>query len=197
MNTRWQRTMAKLERQKAELVRRIEAWPNEWLTSKSGPAEWSVLEVLDHVRKTELAVLHSCEQNLKSPTHSVTLDERAKTVALLAMMRLPVRLRVPEPVSFVLPDRVFSLQSVLNAWTTQRLNLRSFLSSLTPNDESVGAVFHPAAGWMDVRRAMSFLSVHLRHHEYQIQRIEENIRSIWGNGPTVCDLPRVAPHVSD
>lgn len=173
MNAGLQRTIERLERQKAELVRRIQAWPQDWLAYKPTPAEWSALEVLDHLRKTELAVLHSCEKNLKSRQHSVTPFERTKALVLLSMMRLPIKIKVPEPVSFVRPDRVTSLQTVLDSWSAQRLLLKTFWGALMTSDEHVGVVFHPAVGWMDLHSTMNFLSVHLRHHEYQLQRIKK------------------------
>ena len=154
-------------------MRRIKTWPHEWLTYKPAPASWSALGVLDHLRKTELAVLHSCESNLKSQKHSVTPFERTKAVVLLAVMRLPIKLKVPEPVSFVRPGHVSSLQTVLDSWLAQRLLLKEFMGALTTSVEHVGFVFHPAVGWMDLRATMSFLSVHLQHHEYQLRRIKK------------------------
>ena len=172
MNLSLRSTIRRLELQKAELVRRIEAWPSEWLACKPSPSEWSALEVLDHLRKTELAVLHSCEKNLKSREYLVTPTERAKTVLLLTMMRLPIKLKVPEPVSFVLPDGVTCLEAELTLWSAQRLLLNSFLEALPTIDGSVGAIYHPATGWMNLRAALRFLSVHIRHHEFQLQRIK-------------------------
>jgi hypothetical protein len=173
MTARLQRMIARLERQKAELVRRIEEWPQDWLSYKPVPAEWSALEVLDHLRKTEMAVLRPCEQNLKSSKHSVTPFERDKAVAFLAIMQLPIRLKVPEPVSFVRPDHSTFLQTVLDSWAAQRFQLNVFEGVLKPSDENVGLVFHPAVGWMAFHASLSFLSAHLRHHEYQLQRIKK------------------------
>jgi DinB superfamily len=173
MNAGLQRMVVRLERQKAALVRRIEAWPHDWLADKPAPSEWSALEVLDHLRKTELAVLHSCETNLKSRHHVVSPYERGKALVFLAMMRLPIKVRVPEPVSFVLPGHVISLHTVLESWAAERALLKAFLEPLTASTENVGLVFHPAVGWMNLTAAMSFLSVHLRHHEYQLRRIKK------------------------
>ena len=164
--------MARLERQKAAMVRRLEAWPPEWVERKPAPSEWSALEVLDHLRKTESAVLHSCEKNLASHVHRVTLAARAKTAVLLSFMRLPVKLKVPAPVSFVRPDVVTSLETELGRWSAQRLDLKAYLEACPQADGTVGAIHHPVAGWMNLRATMAFLSVHIRHHEYQLKRLE-------------------------
>ena len=173
MNAARQRTIGRLERQKAELIRRLEAWPQDWLTFKPAPAAWSVLEVIDHVRKTELAVLRSCERSLKTRKDAVTPSESVKARLLLAMLRLPIRLEVPEPVSFVRPDHVTSFQDVLDSWSVERLLLREFVGAFMRIAENVGLVFHPAVGWMNLGTTLKFLSVHLRHHEYQLQRIKK------------------------
>lgn len=175
MNASLQKPMKRLERQKAELVRRIEAWPPEWAARKPAPSEWSALEVINHLRKTELAVLDSCERNLRSRERLVTSAERTKTVLLLSVMRLPIKLKVPEPASFVLPDVVTSLETELNLWCGQRLRLHAFLDALPNIDDAAGAIYHPAAGWMNLRATMTFLSVHIRHHEYQLQRLQKTL----------------------
>jgi DinB superfamily len=175
-------TIERLERQKARLVRPIKTWPHEWLTYKPTPASWSALDVLDHLRKTELAVFQSCEHNLKSSNQTVTLRERARGILFLAIMRLPVRVRVPDPVSFVLPGRVTSLQTVLDSWSAQRALLKAFLGAMGTANENVGVTFHPAVGWMNLRGAMSFLSVHIRHHEYQLRRIKKHIEAAGSSG---------------
>lgn len=162
----------RLEQERAELIRRLEAWPREWLTHKPGPAEWSALEVLDHLRKTELAVTHSVERNLESREHRVTRSERARAAALLLMMRLPIKLKVPEPVSFVRPDPSTSLETVLHSWQATSFQLKELVETFGTDAEDVGLVFHPAAGWMDVRAALSFLLVHLHHHQFQFQKIK-------------------------
>jgi len=167
-----QRMMGRLERQKTELISRIDTLPHDWLAFKSAPAAWSVLEVIDHLRKTELAVLRSCERNMKTRKDAVTSSERVKAVLLLAMMRLPVMVKVPRPVSFVRPDHVTSLQAVLDSWSVERVRLREFVGAFPRSAEPVGLVSHPAVGWMNLATILGFLSVHLRHHEYQLERIK-------------------------
>jgi len=173
MNAGLQHTIGRLERQKAELLQWIEQRPHGWLAYKPTPVKWSALEVLDHLRKAELVVLHSCKENLKSQKHLVTPSERAKAILFLTIMRLPTKVRVPEAVSFVRPDPVTSLQAVLESWAAERALLKAFFGSLPTSTENVGLVFHPTVGWMNLRTVMSFLSVHLRHHEYQLRRIKK------------------------
>jgi len=173
MNAGLQRTIGRLERHKAELVQWIEQWLHGRLAYKPTPVKWSALEVLDHLRKTELAVLHSCERNLKSRKHLVSPSERAKAILFLTMIRLPIKVTVPEAASFVRPYPITYLQTVLESWAAERALLKAFLGSLPTSTENVGLVFHPTVGWMNLRTVMSFRSVHLRHHEYQLRRIKK------------------------
>jgi DinB superfamily len=172
MNAARQRMMGRLERQKTELIRKIDALPQEWLAFKYAPTAWSVLEVIDHLRKTELAVLRSCERGLKTRKDASTPSENFKAGLLLAMMRLPIKLKVPESVSYVRPDHVTSLQAVLDSWSMERLLLTQFVGAFPKNAEHVGLVFHPAVGWMTLGTTLWFLSAHLGHHENQLQRIK-------------------------
>jgi hypothetical protein len=171
MTTARRRMVERLERQKTELIRRIDALPQDWLAFKSAPAAWSVLEVIDHLRKTELAVLRSCDRGLRTRKDATTPSENIKAVLLFAMMGLPIKLKVPESVSYVHPDHVTSLQAVLDSWSMERLLLMQFVGDFPKNVERVGLVFHPAVGWMTLATSLSFLSAHLAHHEYQVQRI--------------------------
>ena len=115
----------------------------------------------------------SCQENLKSREHTVTRSERAKVVALLGMMRLPIKLKVPESVSFVRPDPVTSLEHILNSWTAGVFDLTKLVADFRIEDCDVGLIFHPVAGWMNIRAALTFVSVHLRHHQFQLRRIKE------------------------
>ena len=117
--------------------------------------------------------MQSCEKNLKSRKNTVTRAERAKAVVFLAMMRLPIKVKVPEAVSFVRPDPVTSIEGVLASWNAGALQLTAFVEALSAGTEDIGLVFHPAIGWMDIRAALTFLEVHLRHHQFQLDRIRK------------------------
>ena len=167
----------RLERWKADLVHLLRGWSSDDLARKPSPSAWSALEVLDHLLKTEIAVRQSCEENLKSRANVVTLAERAKSIALLFMMRTPIRIRVPDEASFVLPETPASLESLVARWDAERMELRKWLGTLTENARNIGVMRHPATGWLDINRALEFLFVHLRHHQFQIRRIAACIAS--------------------
>jgi hypothetical protein len=164
-------SFGRLEHRKAEVLRLLNRWPEEDLARKPSPGAWSALEVLDHLLKTEASVRHSCQENLKSRHNIVTLAAKARAVTFLTLMRTPVRVTVPAAVSFVLPEAPASLENVLSRWDAERRELRMLLGTLTEEAGNVGVLRHPAVGWLDLRGALAFLSVHLRHHEFQIRRI--------------------------
>jgi hypothetical protein len=171
MNARVEREVARLDHQKAEMLRRVRAWPSEWLMYRSSPVEWSAVQVLEHLAKTELSVVRSCETNWKSREHTVSRIEGLRAAALVAIMHLPVRVSAPPAVSRILPGEPLSLDAVMDLWAVHRLSLAAFLRSIGTGDGRVGLIFHPAAGWINLWTTLRFISAHIRHHEYQLQRI--------------------------
>lgn len=167
--------LASLDRTKQrshDIVSEVERLSAEQVRHRPSEVEWSVLEVLDHLRRTESAIHRSCEENIRLRRHRVSAQERVKAKFFLLMLRLPVRVKVPSTVSFVLPSMPESLQKVLDAWKQEHLRFRDFLAKVTARDAGIGAVKHPAVGWLDLRGALLFLSVHLRHHYFQIDRLK-------------------------
>lgn len=171
MSARVEREMARLNHRKSEVLRRLQDWPSEWLMYRSSPVEWSAVQVLEHLAKTELSVVRSCETNWKSREKTVSRIERLRAAGLIALMHLPVRVSVPQTVSRILPGEPLSLEAVMDLWAAHRLSLVSFLRSIGPGDDSVGLIYHPVAGWINLWTTLRFVSAHIRHHEYQLQRI--------------------------
>ncbi len=171
MESRYLPAFKRLERKKADLLRLLHGWPAVDLARQPSPGSWTALEVLDHLLKTEMAVRHSCERNLKSRANVVTVAEKAKAIAFLLMLRTPVRVKVPEEASFVLPEAPASLEFLMTSWDAERLKLGGLLGTTAQNAGNVGVMRHPATGWLGMDHALAFLSVHLRHHQYQLRRI--------------------------
>jgi len=171
MQQPYEAAFATLDREKTTLLRSLEDWDEERLFDRPAPDQWSAIEVVEHLRKTEFAALESCRTHLKESSHIVSRQERVKAVLLDCMMRLPVRVTVPAEARFVLPGRPTSRKTVLAAWASERLQLKEFLDCVPESLKDYGAMRHPVIGWMTVRSALAFLSAHLRHHQFQIRRI--------------------------
>src|SRR5690242_9659782 len=88
------RTFSKLEAEKQRVLARLEAWPEERLTRRPPGGGWCALEVIDHVIRTEGAVLAMMKTN-RGAGNRATVSQRLRGLMVLAIMIFPVRVKVP------------------------------------------------------------------------------------------------------
>ena len=132
-------------------------------------AAWTVAEVLDHVVRVERQVL----EGARKPNVQRTVWRRRRIRRLLTWLvfGLGVRIKVPERVRQVTPERDANLKEVRARWGDVRAEWRQFLSTITPEQLDLLAIKHPLAGPFTYRDVLKFLEWHLRHHRRQIGRI--------------------------
>ena len=166
-----QNLFAKLERQKQTMLAELAPWPMERTSLRPGPAEWSALDVLDHLIKVEIAFLRSVRKHLPNG-HPITARERLQTMLVISLMKSPLRVKVPAASKMVLPDLESDPSGMAARWSLVRSDIGSLLQSIQPEQLRCGLFRHPVGGWMAIPNALAFLSAHLSHHRYQIRRIE-------------------------
>jgi DinB superfamily len=163
-------TLAKLEKQKTDLLFRLENWPPDKLNRRPGPAEWSVLEVLDHIVKTEVQILSAARTGLERP-HRIGIADKLRTLFLQAIFSSDRKVKVPVNSRGVLPGSDLHLSRIVARWNDSRAELHSFVAR--GNSELLGrGIFkHPVGGWMGMEEILEFFAVHIVHHQYQLRRI--------------------------
>lgn len=165
----------RLQCQKLAVLSQMKGLTPEQLNLRPEPSGWSVLEVLDHVTKVESALLDNVRINL-AQSASVTLKERAGAWLVVAVMLSPIRIKVPASATAVLPE-LTSLAAIASNWDQIRSSMHQLLTSLQPEDFRRGLFRHPVCGWMTIAGALTFLSAHLHHHRYQINRLKAGSRA--------------------
>lgn len=130
---------------------------------------WTIPEVVDHVVRVERSVLEGARKPGVQRTE--WRPKRLKRLLVWAAFRLGVRIRVPQRVRHVTPERGVDLEEVRARWSVLREEWREFLSTVTPDQLGQLAVKHPIAGPFSYRDVLKFLEWHLRHHRRQIGRI--------------------------
>ncbi len=146
------------------------SWSAERLRFKSDPAAWSILDVLDHLFKTEASLVRTAQTSLDK-ARKVGLRERVGAMVVTGVMRSPLRVKVPATASAVLPGRAPDLAVITPRWDKVRVEMTDLVGRLTPEQLTCGLFKHPISGWMTMPQALRFVSAHLRHHEYQLARI--------------------------
>ena len=163
------RAFLHLESQKSLLLSKLAAMPDSALQHKPTAAEWSALEIADHLVRTESGIVAAAIEFLPQRV-PVPASDRIRGRMIEWLFRTPAKVKVPPTVSEVLPGHGISLEAVAARWTETRLLLRETLESATPESCRLGAFRHPVAGWMDLSQTLRFFSVHIIHHQYQLRR---------------------------
>jgi uncharacterized damage-inducible protein DinB len=169
---RWSR----LEQGKIAFLATLSSWNEVQLHSRRSPGCWSALEVLDHVVKTESAFLAEMSKASAGSGRRPGLPDRMRGVALVTMMSLPVRVKVPAAAAMVLPDTLCEWNELRIAWDTVRARLLAWIEQNAASVDDRGLVRHPVSGWLSLSQSLAFLAAHLQHHRYQLQRIQRSHR---------------------
>lgn len=173
------RTLQRLESRRTKLCAALSAWSPEEQRYRSTPASWCVLEVVDHLVRTESSILAMMCRNL-SAGNPIPLRDRYRTLALKVLMRTPIRVKAPQSAArLVAPSDLQDFDSLTRKWIKERTQLAAFVNSLTEEQQNSGLFHHPVGGWTDAAGALAFLDAHLAHHQFQINRI----RTAWQRRP--------------
>ena len=167
------RTFSKLEAEKQRVLARLDAWPEDRLTRRPPNGGWSALEVIDHVIRTEAAVLAMMKGN-RGAGNRATVTQRLRGLMVFAVMVLPVRVKVPPGLDRLHPSTANrTLADLTKEWSRCRIALAHFTGSLSGAELREGLAKHPYGGWINAHDTLQFLRVHLRHHTYQIGRLPQ------------------------
>ena len=160
-----------LQRQKEAVLLGVSTWPAERLRFRPQPTAWSTLNVLDHLLKTEQGVFDAVGKSLPGG-HPVTWKDRFGEWMVIGVMRSPIRVKVPASAQTVLPGETSDLPMITKQWQETREQAAQLLASLSPGQLRCGLFQHPIAGWMTMLQTVRFLSAHLQHHGYQLNRLK-------------------------
>jgi len=175
MTPQLRRRLDKLNAQKQSLLASIESLSASDLAWRPELGAWCVLDVVDHLMKVERTMVEGFKGNL-ALRNPVPLVDRLRAYGLLGLMLSPIRVKVPTLALNTLPEMTSSLPVMVERWMQFRSEMAQLISMLAPEELLFGATRHPVSGWMDVRLALAFLSAHLRHHAYQVKRLQSAIK---------------------
>ena len=173
MTPRLQKPFDQLQAQTEKLLAQLAGWSPEQLRHRPNPAAWCAAEVLDHLARTDRGIFATMRRTVNSDvTNPVTTKDRLTTAMVLAAMRSTARTKVPPAASLVLPDPTCDPAAAIAELLATHTELGTFLDQLPSAQLANGVFRHPVGGWMNPARTVTFLAVHMRHHRYQIDRIQ-------------------------
>ncbi|WP_109484565.1 DinB family protein [Occallatibacter savannae] len=170
-------SLSTLEEQKHELLRELNRWSPVQLAFHPSANEWSALNMLDHLIRTEREILAVIYRN-DGQYHRFGMTDRLKNRLLCALFRTGRKVKVPSSARMVLPAEEAEFSALVAEWDEIRTKLDQNLQRLLQSYTGVAVFRHPVAGWMDMPAVLDFLSVHLVHHGFQLARLRNASRHL-------------------
>jgi len=178
--------LARLERQRAEVLGSLHGLGPAQLRFRPAPDSWNLLDVIEHLVLIEERILGG----LGTRPGPLPILERVRVGAgfalLTAWLRGGGRIRVPTRA--ILPGGSSSLDELRGRWDAARAGLSEALERFERSDLRRPMMRHPIVGKLSPAQTLSFIHTHVAHHRPQLARI----RSAPGFPVAIAPLPPVA-----
>ena len=168
------RRLDQYDQSRQSLIKDVSALPVDTLTGIDRPGRWSILQVLEHIVRSEFSVL----QNLPDPVHLVDRKPgiRSHLGYLSVFIILYFDIPVPVPGSEMAPiGRVSTLDELENEWDKNFLWLTGYFNRLTDKTLRRAVFSHPVTGPLTPARAIRIAQLHLDTHRRHITRIKRRL----------------------
>ncbi|MBV8865323.1 MAG: DinB family protein [Acidobacteriaceae bacterium] len=163
--------LEKLERQKQTMLSNAAQLTLRQQHFRPAATAWSSLNLLDHLMKVESGFLQGVRGQLPKGA-PLRFSDRIGALLVITVMLSPMRVKVPPAAAISLPEQDPDLSLIGPAWARVREQMADLLESLEPEQLNIGLFRHPVGGWMPIQTGLAFLSAHLRHHRYQLRRLQ-------------------------
>ena len=162
--------LEQLDAQKQTLLLRVEGWSPARLAFRPTPQSWSAAGVFDHLVKVEHEILLAAQLGL-AKSRRLGIRDRLGNRFLESIFRSDRRVQAPRSVPQVLPGPTPEMPAIVARWAEARRTLAQMAEALPPELDRRGIFRHPVGGWMSLSGVITFFSVHMLHHGYQLDRL--------------------------
>lgn len=169
MKNSTRRQFERLEHQLEETLRLLRQQPQDVLTYIPAPGKWSVLQVLEHLLRTEQVTLQYLKKKAALGMDQLpggSIKSKLRSTALLIFLRLPFKIKAPGIVDVI--NQPQTLSELEAAFKTLRAEMHQFLEQLPNEGFHVQLFKHPLFGRLRLRETFLFLSAHFSRHHKQI-----------------------------
>ncbi len=158
-----------LELDRHALTKRLLSCPERQLRFRS-PAGWSATQIVDHLQKSETAMLIHSESKQRTRGDAIALSTRFRFLLMRIHFTFPV-IKVKAPLPAILPRENVPLADILQSWENIRNRWAAYLDRLSEHELDIGIFKHPLVGPLTPHMTLEFQMMHARHHRRQIERI--------------------------
>ncbi len=175
METSLQKKFDRLQHDKVRLLAGLKACTAPQLEQSPGPNQWSIVEVIQHINRSEYLSFRYIERQLDDPSKAkkTGLPNAFRSRALNTVLWSPFKWKAPGLVSKF--EEEYTYDEMVALWNLTRTNLEKTLNAI-PNELLKHTLFkHPYAGHLNVYQMLNFMHYHLQHHVKQINRIKKTV----------------------
>ncbi|MGB3544747.1 DinB family protein [Rubrivirga sp.] len=160
--------LSALEDHRREFTARFDALPTEIVHARPSPKAWSLAQIADHIVRIDAELM------LEGPpaSRAARATSGVRGLVLNVGLSLPIRIPTPPGVPSIQPSADADWADVRERWAA----VRAPWMRTTPDLEAV-AFPHPYFGPLVWADALAFLLAHHRHHNAQIRRTLDGVRS--------------------
>ncbi len=166
-----QRIFKRLDSTHEKLVATIEPLPSELFSQRPSESEWSVSEILHHLRLVEDRVIKELEKELAGSPHRLGLLRRFVPTSIVRS-RL-IKVKAPRSVA---PAEAPQKEKSLAEYNQTRSRLKSLCATYGRERLRLTVFKHPFLGPITGVAAVSFLGYHELRHLKQINEVLRQVR---------------------
>ncbi len=145
--------------------------PTDKYQNSPAEKEWTVIQVLDHLYVSQQGPLNYCKKKIKAgdAIPESGLFDAIKMKVYLLFLFSPIKFKAPKVVSN--PSNDWEYNEIKTKHLQFLEDLKDFVEAY-PDKFSNKAIYkHPIAGRITMDHTISFFEAHLRHHQFQINRL--------------------------
>ena len=179
MDPKIQAQLDSLDRELQQLLEELRPYSEEMLNRVPGPGQWSPLQVMQHLKRSEELSLQYLRKKLSNPAAlkragiATFLRDRVLDIYLDA----PFKFKAPKVVNpETFPEQV-TLAELGASWQELRGKIRQFLSMQPEGVFRTEAYKHPFAGRITLKGMLTFFEAHFRRHRKQLRKAIQSRKS--------------------
>lgn len=177
MNSKLLKKINKAHQSKDGMLQLLENTDPDLLLFKPDDESWNMIQVAEHCKNIESAVLFSLNKYRDYPSRPVGIKQTFNALLLKIALNSRFKYKVPA-IKGLVPEGKSSLQEIKNEWNNVRNKLIKYLENF-PEVKLNHAVFkHPHAGFLNIVNTIDFIHNHTLHHQKQISRLSRTYREM-------------------
>ncbi|GIV43062.1 MAG: PadR family transcriptional regulator [Bacteroidia bacterium] len=175
--TKWKSQFDTLESLRLEILQLTEGIDNEILKKKPSDAEWSVIEICNHLMVIEQLSIGYIRNKIEKADQAkpVNFQSKLKGWILRIALSLPLRFKAPKAVSQIPAPKTFADLSMI--WDMTRKELWKVIEKVPEGSYNKAFFKHPISGYMTIEDMLDFFIVHTKHHIKQIKRTLQKVKA--------------------